>query len=97
MRPKDIVVIFLDKTKKAIFKAVYFTGLDNVDYLIQRMNKPNFPNKTKYPYMCMMEYFDYESHKFDEVQEMIDENVLRIYKTAEVQNTKKNHWIGEIK
>lgn len=97
MRPDDLVVIFLDKNKKAIFKDVYLSGLDNVDYLIQRMNNPNFPNKTKYPYMTYMAYYEYEVYTFDKVQEMIDENVLRIYKTAEVQNTKKNHWIGELK
>lgn len=96
MRPDDLVVIFLDKNKKAVFKAVYFSGLDDVNYLIQRMNKPNFPNKTKYPYMTYIAYYEYEVHKFDEIQEMIDEKLLTLYKTAEIQSSKRNHWIGEI-
>lgn len=97
MRPQDIVVIFLDKHKKAVFKDVYFSGLDDMNYLIKRMNNANFPNKTKYPYMTCMAYYEYEVHKFDEIQEMIDEKLLTLYKTAEIQSSKKNHWIGELK
>ena len=75
---------------------VYLSGVQTMDYLIKRMNNPNFPNRTKFPYMVAITYEDWENHDLSEVQEMIDENIIKIYRTAKIQSTKINHWKGEL-
>lgn len=99
MRADELVVIFLNKFKRISKSSmnVYLSGVQMMDYLIKRMNNPNFPNRTKFPYMVTITYEDWENHDLNEVQEMIDEGIIKIFKTAEIQNTKKNHWIGELK
>ncbi len=102
--PDDIVVFFLNKNKKLILnpidiykkETVYQSGLNDFKWVIMRLNKPNFPNMTKYPYFVYITNEDWENHSPDEIQEMINDGILKVYKTSEIQTSKKNKYKGEI-